>query len=149
MLQSSEDCDSFTGAKTGASSDEVVEWTGTRTEDRPQVTPGPSPIVAPGPQQVDVMLVLDRSGSIGGNLGTLQSAANAFVDAMQLDGAHMGMVSFSTDVTTDVHVNNNVSSTLHTAINALVSAGSTYLEGGINSFSPPECLIDILPERFQ
>ena len=81
----------------------------------------------------DVMQVLDRSGSIdAGELTTLKAAANAFVTAMSpsTDGVHMGMVSFSTLATLDVHLTDN-GAVVIAAINLLSSGGLTNLEDAI------------------
>ena len=85
-------------------------------------------------EQADIMLVLDESGSIAGppdNMPTLKNAANSFVDALQLNGAHAGMVSFSATAALDVHVDNNDPNVLHTAINAMTASGMTNLEDAL------------------
>jgi len=83
-------------------------------------------------EEIDLMLVLDRSGSIGGNMATLQTAAKAFVDALSpsASGPHIGMVSFSTGATLDNHLTDD-GSAVKTAIDALVSGGTTNLADGI------------------
>lgn len=81
----------------------------------------------------DVMLVLDRSGSISASEMTqLKTAANAFVTALApaADGSHIGQSSFSTTGTLDQQLTE--SSTLITAaINALSPGGTTNLFDGI------------------
>ncbi len=88
----------------------------------------------------DVMLTLDRSGSIsnvdpddGGpllsDLQSLKNAAHSFVTAL-LNGVHIGQTSFSTTATLDEHLTDNPT-VLHAAIDALVSGGNTNLEDAI------------------
>ncbi|HWM25235.1 MAG TPA: VWA domain-containing protein [Chthoniobacterales bacterium] len=57
-----------------------------------------------GAQNIDVMLVMDRSGSMGGGSGhpgvtkieALQNAANEFIDFLELDAGHkVGLVQFA------------------------------------------------------
>ncbi len=81
-------------------------------------------------EQADIMLVLDRSGSIGSDADTMKNAAKAFVDALALDGVHAGLASFSSSATLDEHLT-NVAQDLKDAIDALVIGGTTDLEDGI------------------
>lgn len=99
--------------------------------------------VSPPPSQVavDVMLVLDRSGSMGGAAMTsLKNAANSFVNTMDsndgsLDGnittSRVGMVSFSSTATLGQALTNDANA-VHTAINALVASGTTAIGDGVN-----------------
>ena len=83
--------------------------------------------------KIDLMLVLDRSGSINSTeLTTLKNAANSFVTALapQADGVHVGQTSFSTTGTLDLHLTSNEADA-HTAVNALVAGGFTNLLSGI------------------
>lgn len=85
-------------------------------------------------EQLDLMLVLDRSGSIdSGELTILKNAANAFITVLapSPSGVHTGQSSFSTTGTLDLHLTDNEASA-HTAINALVSTGRTNLYQGIS-----------------
>lgn len=108
-------------------------------EPQPSVSPSPSISLTPSPTpltcgQADVMLVLDRSGSISSTeLASLKTAADAFVDALGLtaSGVHAGMSSFATTGTLNQHLIDN-GSTLKTSINALSSGGFTNLSEGIN-----------------
>ena len=89
----------------------------------------------PCDEEVDVMLVLDRSASIdAGELTTLKNAALAFVDALNPSpsGAHIGLVSFGTTATLDQTLTDS-EATIDAAINAVsVSSGSfTNLQDGI------------------
>lgn len=88
----------------------------------------------------DVMLVMDRSGSIdAGELTTMKTAANAFVTALapSASGIHMGLVSFSgtnsgplTDASMDQRLTSNGAS-VQTAINNLSAGGLTNLYAGL------------------
>jgi len=85
-------------------------------------------------EEIDLMLVLDRSGSIDSTeLQTLKDAANAFVTALgpSTDGNHIGQSSFSTTGSLDLHLT-GVEADVHTAINALSSDGFTNLFEGID-----------------
>ena len=99
--------------------------------------PSPSPTPSPTPQacqQADVMLVLDKSGSINSTeLGQLKTAANDFVTALGLSttGIHAGASSFNTNAFLNHHLSDN-SASLIAAINAISSSGFTNLKGGID-----------------
>lgn len=97
----------------------------------PTITPTPTVTAC---SQADVMLVLDRSGSINPTeLGQLKTAAKDFVDALGLTplGVHAGQSSFATLGTLD-HILSSNSVTLKTAIDALISGGFTNLKEGID-----------------
>lgn len=82
---------------------------------------------------VDLMLVLDRSGSIDDTeLGQLKTAAKAFVDAVHPSGTgtHVGQSSFATTGTLDRHLTGD-GTAVKAAIDALVNAGFTNLKEGI------------------
>lgn len=84
-------------------------------------------------EKVDVMLVLDKSSSIGsGELATLKTAAKAFVDALapSADGVHVGMASFSTTASIGAHLTSDGAS-VKTAIDSLGAGGFTNLQHGI------------------
>ncbi len=105
----------------------------------PSITPTVSPSITPTPtplacQQADVMLVLDRSGSIDSTeLGQLKTAAKAFVDDLGLtsSGIHAGKSSFATTGNLN-HILTSNSVTLKATIDALVSGGFTNLKAGID-----------------
>lgn len=85
-------------------------------------------------EKADVMLVLDRSGSISpGELTTLKTAATSFVDAMApaLGGVHMGQVSFASTASLDLELTHDTVS-IKNAINALTSGGNTNLSAAID-----------------
>jgi len=83
--------------------------------------------------KADVMLVLDRSGSIDSTeLAQLKTAAKAFVSTLapSADGIHIGMVSFSDTATLNAHLTGDAS-TINSAIDSLVAGGFTNLQHGI------------------
>lgn len=87
-----------------------------------------------GCKNADLMLVLDRSGSIDETeLGTLKTAAKAFVDALSpsAPGTHIGQSSFSDSGSLDLHLN-DTAATIKAAIDALASGGFTNLSEGIS-----------------
>lgn len=105
-----------------------------------QALPSPTPSILPSPtpgpcnEQPDVMLVLDRSGSINSTeLGQLKTAAKSFVDALAPTAptAHVGFSSFSTTATLNHHLSADGTS-VKNAIDLLTSSGLTNLQGGIN-----------------
>lgn len=84
--------------------------------------------------QADVMLVLDRSGSINSTeLSQLKTAAKDFIDALGLStlGIHAGFSSFATTGSLDHHLSDD-STSVKTAIDALVSGGFTNLKDGLD-----------------
>ena len=86
-------------------------------------------------EELDAMLVLDRSGSINSTeLATLKAAAKAFVDALapSTATAHMGEVSFSTSASLDVHLTDD-GAAVKAAIDLLASGGLTNLQAAIDT----------------
>src|SRR3989344_8566530 len=83
--------------------------------------------------QADVMLVLDRSGSVTASGDTLKTAAKAFVTAIAPSdsGIHMGQSSFATTGSPDQELTGN-GSLVNTAIDALVFDGFTNLFEGLD-----------------
>ena len=83
--------------------------------------------------KADVMLVLDRSGSIDASeLQTLKNAAKSFVQALtpSADGFHFGQTSFSTYAALNQHLT-GVESSIYAAIDSLTSGAYTNLYHGI------------------
>ena len=86
-------------------------------------------------EELDMMLVLDRSGSIDSTeMTTLKTAASAFVTALMPaetgNGVHIGQSSFSTTGSLDQHLT-DVQDDILAAIAALSSSNTTDLEAGI------------------
>jgi len=85
-------------------------------------------------KNADVMLVIDRSGSMSGTpLQDAKNAAKAFVDRLDLSsgGDQAGLVSYSDSATLDHQLSRSRGS-VRTAIDALASGGSTNITDGIN-----------------
>ena len=108
--------------------------------ERPSVTPGPSTTITLTPTpplactNADVMLVLDRSGSIDSpELTTLKTAAKDFVDSLALAtaGNHAGKSSFATTGNLNHQLTDDPVS-LKAAIDAMSSGGFTNLKEGID-----------------
>lgn len=89
-------------------------------------------------KEVDVILVLDRSGSMGerlsGDVNTkityLKSASKYFVDCLNMSTARVGISSFGTSARLDSTLGNN-SVAVKQAIDSLVANGWTCMGGGI------------------
>lgn len=101
----------------------------------PTTTPTPTPLAC---QQADVMLVLDKSGSIDSTeLTQLKTAAKDFVDALGLStlGIHAGFTSFATLGSLDQHLIDN-GTTVKNAVDLLTTPGGslsfTNLKAGID-----------------
>ena len=80
---------------------------------------------------VDVMLVLDSSGSMSGAIGDAKTAAKGFVDGMNLNPDQVGVVDFDSNadlvqpLTTD-------GDAAKAKIDSLVAGGGTDIEDGVN-----------------
>jgi len=85
-----------------------------------------------GCADADVMLVLDRSGSVETELTTLQTAAKAFVTALapESDGVWMGQTSFADYGSLDLGLSHDVTA-INSAIDGLTSGGWTNLAEGL------------------
>jgi Flp pilus assembly protein TadG len=90
---------------------------------------------------VEIMLVLDRSGSMSDNngIGGVKSGANAFVDYFTPTQAvdKLGLISFSTGVTVDRALGTNFATGMHNAINAMSANGWTNSEDAIDQSDGP------------
>jgi len=85
-------------------------------------------------KHTDVMLVIDRSGSMDGTpLQDAKDAAKAFVDRLDLSpGAdQVGLVSYSSSALLN-HQLSRTAGTVRAAIDALVAGGNTNITDGIN-----------------
>jgi cysteine-rich repeat protein len=82
---------------------------------------------------IDVVIVMDRSGSMGyetpTRLSQAQDAANNFVGKLDLND-QSGLVSFSTEATLDKAADSNHGNT-QTAINSLIAGGATNIGDAI------------------
>lgn len=81
----------------------------------------------------DIVLVIDRSGSMGDNnrMVRAKEAAKKFVSTLlPADNTHIAIVSFASDVTINQPLTNNVSS-LNNAIDGLQAKGGTFTQAGI------------------
>ena len=97
------------------------------------LTLGAEPDIASNP--TDIVLILDRSGSMEQSILALQNAANVFIDIIDEStdgvrdgiiggGSRMGVVSFSNTATQDTQLITSVA-TLKAAVSALNAGGST------------------------
>ncbi|MBM4431878.1 MAG: VWA domain-containing protein, partial [Chloroflexi bacterium] len=86
----------------------------------------------PARRSADVMLVLDRSGSMQGQpLQDAKTAAKAFVDRLDLSTDQVGLVSFSTAARLDQPLS-QVAGPVRSAIDGLVDGGYTNMFAAIN-----------------
>ena len=97
------------------------------------LTLGAEPDITSNP--TDIVLILDRSGSMAQSLPALKNAANEFIDIIDEStdgtqdgtiggGSHIGIVSFSDTATQDTQLITSVAD-LKAAVNALNAGGST------------------------
>lgn len=82
---------------------------------------------------VDLVLVLDQSGSLGlsGSFGTLQSAARDFVSYFDDSIDQVGLVSFQLGGTDRFQINHGFTTPVTQAIQAMQSAGDTNMGEGL------------------
>jgi uncharacterized protein YegL len=91
----------------------------------------------------DIVLVLDRSGSMSGALGALKSGANQFVDIIDqgtdgvldgviANGSRVGVVSFADNATVNQALTGNAGA-VKSAVNSLAAGGGTNHEAAINT----------------
>ncbi|MFN8473800.1 MAG: VWA domain-containing protein [Anaerolineae bacterium] len=81
----------------------------------------------------DVLLALDRSGSMAGTkLAAAKDAAKGFVDRMDTTTDQVGLVSFGSSPNLDVALTSSVGP-VRAAIDGLVAGGSTDMAGAINA----------------
>ncbi len=85
--------------------------------------------------EVEIMMVLDRSGSMDGTpLRDLKTAATSFLDYFKetQDKDKMGLISFATGVTVDQPLTTNFVSAMETKIKAMNATGATNAEHAID-----------------
>ncbi|HSB10515.1 MAG TPA: VWA domain-containing protein [Blastocatellia bacterium] len=86
-----------------------------------------------GEAAVDVLVVIDRSGSMAGQRITdAKAAAKGFVDSMSLATDQAGVASFSDTGTLDHQLSHNAAS-IKSSIDAIVTGGGTNIGGGITA----------------
>lgn len=95
------------------------------------------PIGALGAAQqrdVEIMMVLDRSGSMSAAMDDLKDAAKSFLDYFDATQDHdkIGLVSFSTAVSVDYALNTNFVAPMKSAITNMVASGWTNTEDAID-----------------
>lgn len=93
--------------------------------------------VAPTVAAQDIILVMDRSGSMEGNrLTSAKNAAKKFVDALlvepELHDNRIALISYGSTVTQDLGFSTDASG-LKSKINALTADGGTFSQGAIKS----------------
>jgi Mg-chelatase subunit ChlD len=91
-------------------------------------------------KEVEIMLVLDRSGSMAGTpISDLKAAARTFVDLFSAtqDKDKMGLISFSTAVTLDRPLGINYVTAMRTAIGAMNAANYTNAEDALDQADGP------------
>jgi len=84
--------------------------------------------------EVEIMLVLDRSGSMSGTkISNLKTAARSFISYFEetQDKDKMGLVSYATTARVDVSLGNNYVTTMNTKINAMAASGATNTEDSL------------------
>lgn len=96
------------------------------------------PVAASGVAQkkeVEIMMILDRSGSMAGTKMTaLKNAAKGFLDffADTQDKDKVGLVSFATSVTLNRALGTNFVNPMRTAIDAMSAVGGTNMESALD-----------------
>lgn len=84
--------------------------------------------------KVEIMLVLDRSGSMSGTkIADLKTAATKFVSFFEETQSEdkMGLASFATTARVDVNLGTNYVTTMNTKINAMSASGGTNTEDSL------------------
>lgn len=96
-------------------------------------------------REVEIMLILDRSGSMAGTKMTdLKRAANSFLDFFVETQAEdrVGLISFATTVTVDRPLGSDFVAPMRTAINAMSAVGATNTEDAIDQADGPSGFTD-------
>jgi uncharacterized protein YegL len=109
----------------------IVDAMATRLTPAEEPVP-PPPICDPTiPQPIDLMLVIDRSGSMSGQaIVDAKAAAIAFVDFLDLGTDRVGLGSFESTARLDVALTHN-GDAVKAAINSLIASGGTAIGEGV------------------
>jgi hypothetical protein len=94
---------------------------------------------------VEIMLVLDRSGSMAGTpMRDLKTAAQSFIAFFEETQEQdlVGLISFATSVTVNVGLQNNFVTAMTTAINAMNATGATNAEDALDQSDGPSGFTD-------
>ncbi|MGB0909870.1 MAG: vWA domain-containing protein [Nitrospirales bacterium] len=85
-------------------------------------------------RDVEIMLVLDRSGSMSQEIGDLRTAAKSFVDYFEdtQDQDKLGLISYSTAVKVDEPLSHGFVDTMKTKIDLMTASGWTNMEDAID-----------------
>ena len=95
--------------------------------------------------EVEIMLVLDRSGSMAGDpIEDLQTAANSFISFFEdtQDEDELGLISFATSVTVNVPLQNNFVGAMTAAIDGMNAVGATNAEDALDQADGPSGFTD-------
>ena len=95
--------------------------------------------------KVEIMMVLDRSGSMSGTpITQLKTAAKSFVDNFEdtQDEDKMGLISFGTGVTVDFALGYNYVNIMKSKIGVMVATGATNSEDAIDQADGPQGFTD-------
>lgn len=101
-------------------------------QDSPQIIDVTLNVFCEDRQPVDVMLALDRSGSMWGRpFADAQGAVKSFVDQMDLGADQVGLVSFNGTATVD-HILTQNSTAVKSTVDTLLASGMTDIAEAIN-----------------
>lgn len=85
-------------------------------------------------RDVEIMMVLDKSGSMSGAMSDLKDAGKSFIDFFELteDNDKFGLISFASGVEIDFSMGNNFVQPMKTAIDNMSASGGTNTEDAID-----------------
>lgn len=95
--------------------------------------------------EVEIMLVLDRSGSMAGApINDLKTAAKSFISFFEetQDEDELGLISFATGVTVNVPLQNDFVGAMTSAINGMNAVGATNAEDALDRADGPSGFTD-------
>jgi len=95
-------------------------------------------------RDVEIMMVLDRSGSMSSAMNDLKVAAKSFIDFFLLTEANdqFGLISFASGVVIDFPLGTNFVSPMKTAIDNMSASGGTNTEDSIDQANGPSGFTD-------